>query len=34
VHHAVGRQARSMLAASAMSPSWLLRAVNRRVARD
>lgn len=33
VHRAVGAQAKAMLAASAMSPSWLNRLVNARIAR-
>ncbi|KAA1416905.1 SDR family oxidoreductase [Nocardioides humilatus] len=32
VHRAVGRQAKTMLAASDMAPGWVLRAVNARVA--
>jgi short-subunit dehydrogenase len=32
VHHAVGRQARLMLTSSQLTPSWLLRVVNKRVA--
>jgi len=32
VHRAVGRQARAMFAASGLAPSWLMRAVNRRIA--
>ena len=33
VHRAVGAQAKAMLAASAMSPSWLNRLVNARITR-
>jgi len=33
VHRAVGVQARALLGASAMGPSWLSRAVNRRLSR-
>ncbi|MFC5730007.1 MULTISPECIES: SDR family oxidoreductase [Nocardioides] len=32
VHRAVGRQATALMAASAMTPGWLLRAINRRIA--
>ena len=32
VHRAVGRQARTMLAASEFAPGWLMRAVNRQIA--
>ncbi|MEX0429510.1 SDR family oxidoreductase [Nocardioides sp. DS6] len=32
VHRAVGRQAQAMFAASGIAPSWLVRAVNRRLA--
>ncbi len=31
VHRAVGRQARLMLASSELAPSWVMRAVNRRI---
>ncbi len=34
VHHAVGTQAKALLAASAVTPSWMMRWVNSRIAKD